>query len=449
MIRTWPPAGLSLAWGVGYTGNVWLSDVPTSDRNTEFSVTGAPTGRNWTTPWTGDWPGDMAMDTTNNCMAQVNVGGDNGIYCWNLDTGAVVYSITGAFPWTGISQRGLAYRPDDNSFYIGGWNEGIVYHVRGRGAGQGEVISSCNPPDGNISGLAWNPAFNILWAATNSPTDTIYQLNPSTCSVLSTLPHPSPGFGGAGLEMDEEGNLWMIDQSPNNVYLIESGVPAFADVPWLSEDPSSGTLAPDGTQDIAVTVNTAGMSPGVYNAILFIQSNSGRQPTLRVPVSLIVPAYRQGVNAGGGAYTDVAEGDPWAADQAHSAGSWGYITRGVTSRSSRPIAGTLDDPLYQDLRRGMSEYRFDGVPNGAYQVELKFAELSNRRPGQHIYDVLIEGDVVLFAHDVSAEVGTYTADSHSFFVPVTDGSLNVRFVTRRGFGEPEISALRATHRPDR
>ena len=175
-------------------------------------------------------------------MAQVNVGGDNGIYCWNLDTGAVVYSITGAFPWTGISQRGLAYRPDDNSFYIGGWNEGIVYHVRGRGAGQGEVIGSCNPSDGNISGLAWNPAFNILWAATNSPTDTIYQLNPSTCSVLSTLPHPSPGFGGAGLEMDEEGNLWMIDQSPNNVYLIESGVPAFSDVPWLSETPSSGTL---------------------------------------------------------------------------------------------------------------------------------------------------------------------------------------------------------------
>jgi subtilisin family serine protease len=449
VIRTWPPTGLSLAWGVGYTGNVWLSDVPTNDRNTEFSVTGAPTGRNWTTPWTGDWPGDMALDTANNCMAQVNVGGDNGIYCWNINTGAVVYSITGAFPWTGISQRGLAYRPDDNSFYIGGWNEGVVYHVRGRGAGQGEVIGSCNPPDFNISGLAWNPAFNVLWEATNSPTDTIYQLNPSSCSVLSTLPHPNPGFGGAGLEMDEEGNLWMIDQAPNNVYLIESGVPAFSDVPWLSEAPSNGTLPPNGTQNIAVTVNTTGMSPGVYNAILFIQSNSGRQPTLRVPVSLIVPAYRQGVNAGGGAYTDVAEGDSWAADQAYSAGSWGWVTRGNDARTNRPIAGTVDDPLYQDLRRGMSEYRFDGIPNGAYQVELKFAELSNRRPGQHIYDVLIEGNVVLFAHDVSAEVGTYTADSHNFFVPVTDGTLNVRFVGRRGFGDPEINALRATHRPDR
>ena len=48
--------------------------------------------------------------------------------------------------------------------------------------------------------------------------------------------------------MDEEGNLWMIDQSPNNVYLIESGVPAFSDVPWLSVSPSSGTLAPGGSR---------------------------------------------------------------------------------------------------------------------------------------------------------------------------------------------------------
>ena len=452
VLRSWPPTGLSLAWGVGYTGNVWLSDIPSANRNHEFSVTGTPTGRNYPAPWAGSWPGDMALDTANNCMAQVNVGGDNGIYCWNLDTGDVVYSITGAFPWTGISQRGLAYRPDDNSFYIGGWNEGILYHVRGHGAGEGEVIGSCSPSDPNISGLAWNPAFNIIWSATNSPSDTIYQLNPDTCATLSSIPHPRPSFNGAGLEMDEEGNLWMIAQNsdggPNTVYLVESGVPAFTNVPWLSEDPESGTLAPGGTQTIDVTVDTAGMSPGVYNATLFVQSNSGRRPTLRVPVSLLVPAFRAGVNAGGAAYNDVAEGDPWVVDRAYTAGGYGYVGRGGEFSSRRAIAGTDDDPLYQNLRRGMSEYRFD-VPNGVYQVELRFAELSNRRPGQHLYDVLIEGNVVLYAHDVAAEVGTYTADDHSYFVPVTDGSVNVRFVGRRGFGEPEVGAVRVTHRPDR
>jgi hypothetical protein len=115
----------------------------------------------------------------------------------------------------------------------------------------------------------------------------------------------------------------MIDQSPNNVYLVESGVPAFTDVPWISENPSSGTLAVGATQNINVTVNTTGLTPGVYHAILFLQSNSGREPTIRIPVSLLVPAYRQGVNAGGGAYTDVAEGDPWAADRAYAPGGYG------------------------------------------------------------------------------------------------------------------------------
>ena len=64
-------------------------------------------------------------------MCQVNVGSDNGIYCWNPETGDLVDSITGAFPWTAISQRGLAYRADDDTFYVGGWTEGIVYHVKG------------------------------------------------------------------------------------------------------------------------------------------------------------------------------------------------------------------------------------------------------------------------------------------------------------------------------
>ena len=100
------------AWpGASATRATSGSPTPTNDRNTEFSVTGSPTGRNWTTPWTGDWPGDM--DTSNNCMAQVNVGGDNGIYCWNLDTGA-------GLPRSRVRSRGrgsparTAYRPDDN-----------------------------------------------------------------------------------------------------------------------------------------------------------------------------------------------------------------------------------------------------------------------------------------------------------------------------------------------
>ncbi|MGH3658682.1 MAG: malectin domain-containing carbohydrate-binding protein, partial [Micromonosporaceae bacterium] len=433
----------------GYTNNVWLSDVPTNNRNHEFTVTGSATGRSWPAPWAGVWPGDMAYDSGRGLMCQVNVGGDNGIYCWNPNTGAVVDSITGAFPWTGISQRGLAYRPDDDTFYIGGWNEGILYHVKGLSyPDKGAVISQCTPPDGNISGLAWNPAFNAIWAATNTPTDTIYRLDPATCAVAATLPHPSPGFAGGGLEMDEAGNLWMIDQSPNRVFLIESGVPSFVDVPWLSENPSSGTLAAGGSQTIQVSVDTTGKAPGIYHATLFIQTNSGRVPILTVPVTLIVPAYYQAVNAGDGAYVDLS-GDTWSADQAYTAGSWGYTNSMSSIRTTKKgISGTNDDKLYQSQRQNPTEYRFDGLPNGVYEVDLRFAELTNVQPGSRLYDVIIEGSFSLPAHDTVGEVGTFAADQHVFFVPVTDGQLNIRFVGRAGNAPPVVNAIQVIHRPD-
>lgn len=196
----------------------------------------------------------MAYDPDRNLVCQVNVGGDNGIYCWDPATGTVADQITGSFRWTGISQRGLAYRPDDDTFYIGGWNEGTIYHIKGLShPDKGAIIGTCSPPDPNISGPAWNSAFGVLWAATNSPTDTIYQLNPETCEVLGALPHPHPGYSGA----------------------------------------------------------------------------RGRHPDPR-----------------------------------------------------REIAGTDDDPLFQSARKDPVEYRFDGLPNGVYQVDLYFAELENMKPNK-------------------------------------------------------------------
>jgi subtilisin family serine protease len=450
IIKSWTPTGMTLAWGVGYTGNVWLSDGVATG-NKEFTVDGAETGRSWPTPWNGVWPGDMAYVDSLGLMCQVNVGGDNGIYCWDPDTGEVVESITGSFPWTGISQRGLAYRPDDDSFYIGGWNEGIVYHVAGLShPTPGEVLGQCNPADPNISGLAWNYAFNILWSATNSLEDTIYQLNPDTCETLGTLEHPTPGFQGAGLEMDETGNLWTIGQAPNTAYLIDSGVPAFTDVPWISEDPTSGTVPPGGSQTITVTVDTTGLEPGVHTATLFFQTDAGRQPNFQVPVEVIVPAYRQGVNSAGNEYVDGAS-DTWAADQEWTAGSWGYFFNTGTLNTNQPIEATDDDPLYQrqrSARHGSMEYRFDGLPSGRYQVELLFAELKNWGPNRRLFDVLVESQPVLLGYDISGSVGTFTADRKEFFVDVTDGQLVVRFLERAGFGKPVINALRVTHRPD-
>jgi subtilisin family serine protease len=447
IIRSFAPTGMQLAWGVGYTGNVWLGDF-FGQRDVEFTTDGALTGGGWSTPWSNTIA-DMAYVPGRNLLCQVNVVNDNGIYCLDPSNGNVVQSITGPFQWALNSQRGLAYRSDDDSFYIGGWNEGVIYHIKGLSdPNPGEIIGSCRPADGTISGLAYNGSVGVLWAATNSPTDTIYELNPDDCTVLSTLAHPRPGFNGAGLEMDELGNLWTISQSPNQVYLIDSGVPAFSDVPWLSVSPTSGSVAVGASQRLVVTVDTHGLTPGLYLASVFIQTTAAREAIIRVPVSLLVPDYQQAVNAGGNAYTD-SLGDSWAVDRAYTTGQWGYVQRSKTATTTHAISGTVDPTLFRSQRIDPYAYRFDNVPNGTYQIDLRFAELANVRLGRRLFDVIIEDTVVLPAHDIFYEVGRYAAESRTFFVDVTNGQMDVRLIPRAGSELPVINALRITHRIDR
>jgi hypothetical protein len=159
--------------------------------------------------------------------------------------------------------------------------------------------------------------------------------------------------------------------------------------------------------------------------------------------------FQQRVNAGGSQYVDLA-GNIWAADQQYTAGNFGYTNSSShDARTKKDIAGTDDDPLYQDQRTNPEEYRFDGLPNGTYMVDLRFAEVKTTNPGTRLFDVIIEGAVVLPAHDVASEVGSFAADNHVFFVVVSDGQLNIRFVGRRGSAPPIINAISIMHQPGR
>jgi Malectin domain len=83
-----------------------------------------------------------------------------------------------------------------------------------------------------------------------------------------------------------------------------------------------------------------------------------------------------------------------------------------------------------------------------YEIQLKFAEVATRKPNTRFFDVVGEGQTLLARHDIPAEVGSFAADDHTFFVSVTDGQLNLRFVTRRGSAQPIVNAIRVTNRPD-
>ncbi|MCX5157503.1 S8 family serine peptidase [Streptomyces sp. NBC_00291] len=222
------------------------------------------------------------------------------------------------------------------------------------------------------------------------------------------------------------------------------------DAPWLTATPGSGTLPTGGKAPLTLTVDTAGLTAGtVLTADLKITSASGRAPVLTVPVKVVVPRYQVALDAGSDYAGTDAIGDSWSPDRKYTPGSYGYQGNATVQSTGRTIAGTDDQRLYRNAREGMYEYRFDNVPNGTYTVELGFAELSNTKPNKRVFDVIAEGTQVLPSLDVSLEAGTYTALTRSYTVTVTDGVLNVRFITHNGYGKPLLNTLRVTDRPDR
>ena len=382
-------------------------------------------------------------------MCQTTVGGDNAVRCWNRDNGASVATITG--PWAAAPQPALAYRADDDSFYIGGSWEGIIYHVAGLSDAQpGRILSQCASPHYGIAGLAWSPR-GVLWQTSNGDPEPIYGLNPDTCAIVQTMPDPDPlSYTGAGVELDEGGNLWIVSQNPwggpSTARLVETPVPTYSDVPWLSAAPASGTLPAGQEQRVDVTIDTTGLAPGVYGATILVNSDSPRRPVIGVPVKLVVPRYQTSIDAGATAGRVDGTGDTWRADTPWVAGGAGYLGASTVVTSPQPVTGTPDPWLYETAREGAYEYRFDAVPNGTYQVDLDFAEIGGAGPNTRVFDVTLERTLVMPGFDIVNETPPFGAKRETFTVVVTDGQLNVRLLARTGL--PLINGVRVTERPD-
>lgn len=219
------------------------------------------------------------------------------------------------------------------------------------------------------------------------------------------------------------------------------------DITWLSSSPVSGTVPAGATQSIRVAIDTRGLKPGLYRARLQLRTNDPTSPRVLVPITLTVPAYEKAVDAGGSGFVN-ANNFRWEADRMYSPGEWGYFGNSAVVSNGGAIARTADDALYQTLRQGMLEYRFDNVPQGVYEVNLRFAEIINQQPDSRVIHILVEGEQKIFGHDIALEVGSLAADNHRVFARVTDGQLNVRFLPHAGSQPATINALRVTHRPD-
>ncbi len=180
--------------------------------------------------------------------------------------------------------------------------------------------------------------------------------------------------------------------------------------------------------DLAASLNFAKLS-GIE-----IQNSGGTSPTTTTttttstttttlpPVSSSSSSSSSGtgfvvrINSGGDSFTD-SNGYTWQADTSYSGGN--------PFSASTPIAGTVDDLLYQSERWGNPySYNID-LPNDTYEVRLHFAEIFATSAGQRLMDIAVEGNLFLSSFDLFAEAGANTSYIVNSSVTVTDGQLNI------------------------
>jgi beta-galactosidase len=144
------------------------------------------------------------------------------------------------------------------------------------------------------------------------------------------------------------------------------------------------------------------------------------------------------VNAGGSAQV-IGDGDVvWEADRPYTPGSWGY-TEGTPTETHHRMINSEEDPLLQTARANAGSYRFD-VPDGRYEIRLRFVDFENGAAGARVLDVSVNDVSVVQALDLAASPGRWMALERAVEVQAAGGKgITVTLSPQKGAST--ISAL--------
>jgi beta-galactosidase len=160
------------------------------------------------------------------------------------------------------------------------------------------------------------------------------------------------------------------------------------------------------------------------------------------PAKLADPSFsfhELAVNVGSTSQYVDAAGLVWEADQEYAPGGWGH-TGGAPANTKSNILGSADDPLYQTLMQGLASYRFD-VPDGNYEIELRFVEYYFQQPGERVFSVSLNGKPVIVNLDLVRRYGALTARAQTFTVRAARNQ-GVIATFNPSREEPLLSAIR-------
>lgn len=141
--------------------------------------------------------------------------------------------------------------------------------------GSAQVIGSVGAFDFNFAeGMDIDPSTGIIYFAgfdLNTFQGGMYTIDPTTGAATFLSPT------GNGAELDAM------------AIAVASGPCATpSDVPWLSENPLSGTTPPGGNDPVTVTFDATSLTPATYTANVCVNTNDSTQRHVAVPVSFVV-----------------------------------------------------------------------------------------------------------------------------------------------------------------
>ena len=200
---------------------------------------------------------------------------------------------------------------------------------------------------------------------------------------------------------------------------------------FISLEPGAGTIqptsAPTSTPIQRLTYPTsmpAQVQPTLTPTII-------ASTTVQAPVTL---PFR--MRMGGPAFTD-SLGNEFQAERFADGGETNCQAQGID------IKNTVDDPLYQCERWGDRFKYHIPIANGTHVLRLHFAEIfsgcADRGVGCRVFGLQAEGQQLLSAFDIYKEAGAYNPIIKEYSVAVTDGVLDLDFLSQPS--APKISAL--------
>jgi beta-galactosidase len=162
------------------------------------------------------------------------------------------------------------------------------------------------------------------------------------------------------------------------------------------------------------------------------------RPPLLADSSL--PFDQLAVNVGSRAQVADDDAVVWEGDQPYRPGAFGYVG-GEAKMFNKDLAieGTRETPMYFSYREGLSAYRFD-VPDGEYEVELRFAEPTAKVAGARVFGVSVNGRALPVV-DLAGQYGLARAAVLRVSATAVNGAgVVVRFEPRVGL--PILNAIR-------